>query len=1090
VFSCARRSGLVTFALLLVTGIVGSAVSPVAAQQPDTAAEKPVPATPDYAADPAAALANLRWREIGPANMGGRMAAVLGVPGDPTTFWVGGADGGVWKTTNGGTTFTPQWQDEEAYSVGALALAPSDYNVVWLGSGEGDPRNSVSYGLGVWRSTDGGASWTHLGLRDTERIHRIVVDPRDPDTALVCAMGHEWGPNEERGVFKTTDAGQTWRKVLYIDEDTGCSDLDLDLSNPRNVYAGMWTFRRKPWRFDDGGKETALYVSRDAGETWKKITTTPDEPMARIGLSVAQSSPNVVYLVTEYPTAGTLFRSDDYGETWRMVSDDRDINFRPFYYSDVYVDPTDADTVFTLSGGMSRSTDGGRTFQRIANTVHSDHQSFWIDAENGDHLISGSDGGFQVSFDGGDTFQAIYTITFAQFYQIFFDDRDPYFVCGGLQDNGNWCGPSRSKGGYIRTDDWYMVSFGDGFYAVPVPGKPNLIYSNSQGGYFYITDTASGQVRSIEPYPRMMGSQGQGMYRAKYRFNWDAPIHISPHDPNTTYWGGNVLFKSTDEGQSWDVISPDLTTNDPDKLLDSGGEVYLDNTAAEFHCTIITIAESPTEAGVIWVGTDDGNVQVTRDAGAAWTNVKDNLPGLPAETWVGKIDASNHVDGRAYIAVDNHRLDDFTPHAYRCDDYGSSCVDISAGLPQDDYVKVVREDPKNPEVIYAGMERGLYASWDGGSTWHDIRLNLPRVSVRDIKVHPRDNDLIIGTHGRGAWILDDITPIQRLAEAIDEDVYLFDPRRATRWEMWMADSFTADQFWAGENPPDGAYIDFFIASGPPAGSARPPAAAGGFSFFSPPAAPAAPLPGAPSATIRITDADGNLVRTLTPRNLTSGVNRVIWDLQWEGPRPLESRQGGGGFFFFGGGGPAAMPGTYTATLEYEGQELSTTFEVRGDPDVDTTLAEYQEQFDALMRVRDLQSEVNELIDTVFDLNGQLADLSGRLEESAIENVEQIVEQVGTAQQQLADLDNKLQRPPPRMGYRQYPRLSEELSNLNGNISGTQNRPTEGQALVLEELDQETQERIAELEEIIGTTIAELNSLLQGLPRITIPSRQE
>ena len=1086
-----RRSVLSALVLALVLGLAGSAVAPAVAQQANSESPDAAPQTaPDYGADPASALANLRWREIGPANMGGRMSAVLGVPGDSRTFWVGGADGGVWKTTNGGTTFTPQWQDEEAYSVGALALAPSDHNVVWLGSGEADPRNSVSYGLGVWRSTDGGTSWTYLGLRDTERIRRIAVDPRDPDTALVCAMGHEWGPNEERGVFKTTDAGQTWRKVLYIDEGTGCSDLDLDLSNPRNVYAGMWTFQRKPWRFDDGGRETALYVSRDAGETWKKITTTPDEPMARIGLSVAQSSPNVVYLITEYPTAGTLFRSDDYGETWTMVNANRDLNFRPFYYSDVYVDPSDEDTLFTLSGGLSRSTDGGKTFQRIANTVHSDHQSFWIDPEDGDRLLSGSDGGFQVSFDGGDTFAVFFNITFSQFYQIFYDDRDPYFVCGGLQDNGNWCGPSRSKGGYIRTDDWYMVSFGDGFYAVPVPGKPNLIYSNSQGGYFYITDIHSGQVRSIEPYPRMMGSQGQGMYQAKYRFNWDAPIHISPHDPNVTYWGGNVLFKSDNEGQSWDVISPDLTTNDPDKLLDSGGEVYFDNTAAEFHCTILTVAESPTEVGVIWVGTDDGNVQVTRDDGADWTNVKDNIPGLPAETWIGKIDASSHVDGRAYIAVDNHRLNDFTPHAYRCDDYGSSCVDISGGLPQDDYVKVVREDPKNPNVLYAGMERGVYASWDGGETWHDIRLNLPRVSVRDIKIHPRDNDLIIGTHGRGAWILDDIAPIQSLAAAIEEDVYLFDGRRATRWEMWIADSFTGDLFWAGENPRDGAYINFFVASGPPAGTARPRPSAGGFSFFMPPAPPAAGLPGAPSATIRITDASGNLVRTLSPSNLTSGVNRVIWDMRWEGPRPLKSRQGGGGFFFFGGGGPPVLPGTYTATLEYEGRELSTTLEVRGDPDVDTTLAEYQEQFDALMRVRELTSKVNELIDTVFDLNGQLATLSGRLDEATIENVEQIAEQVGTAQQQLADLDNKLQRPPPRMGYRQYPRLSEELANLNGNIGATQNRPTEGQSVVLEELDQEAQERIAELNEIISTTIAELNNLLQGLPRITTEPREE
>jgi hypothetical protein len=377
-----------------------------------------------------AALGDLEWRNIGPVNMGGRVSAIVGIPGDPKTFWVGGADGGVWKTTNGGVTFEGQWQDEESYSAGALAVAPSDENVIWLGSGEGDPRNSVSYGLGVYRSTDGGSTWTNLGLRDTERIHRIVVDPRDSDVALVCAMGHEWGPNSERGVFKTTDGGHTWNHVLYIDEDTGCSDMDIDLSNPRNVYAGMWTFRRKPWRFDDGGKETALYVSRDGGDTWKKVTSTPDEPMARIGLSVAQSRPNVVYLITEYPTAGTLFRSEDYGETWEMVNDNKNqLNFRPFYYSDVYADPSDHNTLYTLSGGLSKSTDGGRTFDRIAQDVHGDHQALWIDPADGEHVLSGSDGGMQVSYDGGANFHIFRNFSLAQYYHVFVDDRDPYYVC-------------------------------------------------------------------------------------------------------------------------------------------------------------------------------------------------------------------------------------------------------------------------------------------------------------------------------------------------------------------------------------------------------------------------------------------------------------------------------------------------------------------------------------------------------------------------------------------------------------------------------------------------------------------------------------
>ena len=732
----------VVFSLAILVAITASApvASAVAGQL--FGPPPPAPEVRDPVGEPVVdAMRAMNWRSIGPANMGGRVSAIVGVPGNRNIFWVGGANGGVWKTSNGGVTFEGQWQDENTYSVGALALAPSDHNVLWLGSGEGDPRNSVSYGDGVYRSTDGGATWTHLGLDDTERIKRIVVHPEDPDTALVCALGHEWGANEERGVFKTTDAGQSWDKVLYIDQDTGCADIDMDMSNPRNVYAGMWTFRRLPWRFDDGGRETGVYISRDLGDSWTKVETLPDEPMARPGLSVAQSSPNVVYLVTEFPTAGTLFRSDDYGETWEMVNADKNINFRPFYYSDVFVDPTDEDTVFLLAGQQSKSVDGGRNFAPVAQGVHVDHQAMWIDPTDGNYVLNGSDGGFQSSFDGGINYHVWRNVVLAQFYQIFYDDRDPYFVCGGLQDNGNWCGPSRAKDGAILQDDWYMVSFGDGFYTVPVPGQPHLVYSNAQGGYFYVTDITTGRARSIPPYPRMIGSAGQAMNQARYRFNWDAPIHISPHDPNVVYWGGNVLFSSDDEYYTFDIISPDLTNAEPHKLLDSGGEVYNDNTAAEFHATILTIAESPVEAGVIWVGTDDGNVQVTRSGGGTgsgdWTLINANIPGLPAESWVSKIDASHHVAGRAYINVDQHRLDDFTPHVWRCDDYGASCVDLSAGLPQDDYTKVIREDPRNPDVLYVGMERGIFVSIDGGQSWHDLRLNLPRVSVRDIKVHPR-----------------------------------------------------------------------------------------------------------------------------------------------------------------------------------------------------------------------------------------------------------------------------------------------------------------------------------------------------------------
>ena len=1038
------------------------------------------------------AIADMRYREIGPTNMGGRVSAIAGIPGDPKTFWFGGADGGVWKTTNGGTTFEGQWQDEEAYSVGSLTVAPSDHNVVWLGSGEGDPRNSVSYGLGVWRSTDGGTNWTHLGLEGTERIKRIVVDPRDPDIALVCALGPEWGPGEERGVFKTTDGGETWTKTLYIDPDTGCSDLDIDLSNPRNVYAGMWTHRRRPWRFDGGGKETAVYVSRDGGDSWSKVETLPDEPMARIGLSVAQSSPNVVYMITEYPTAGTLFRSDDYGETWRMVSADRNLNFRPFYYSDVFVDPSNENIVFTLSGGMSRSTDGGRTFQRIAQGVHGDHQSLWIDPEDGDHVLSGSDGGYQVSYDGGDNFHIMRNVVLSQFYHIFVDDRDPYYVCGGLQDNGNWCGPSQiNEPSGIPAGEWYTVSGGDGFYTVPVPGQPNLVYSNAQGGYFRITDTNSGQTRSIEPYPLMVGSQGQNMGQAKYRFNWDAPIHISPHDAAIVYWGGNVVFRSDDYGFSWDIISPDLTTNDPDKQLDSGGEVYNDNTAAEFHTTILSIVESPLERGLIWVGTDDGNVQITRDNGDTWTNVRDRVPGLPAETWIGNIEASPLEAGTAFLAVDNHRLNDFTPHVYETRDYGQTWRDLSAGLPQDDYVKVIRQHPENGNLLFVGMDRGLYASWDRGETWHDIRNNLPPVSVRGIKIEPRYNDLVIGTHGRGAWILDDIGPLVELADAVEQDLHVFQSRTATEWAQWRRGSNIGQSTFMGENPPRGAYINYFLSeslAGEVGATGQGRGASGGGPGFGfgggPPGGGAARGAGAASGvSVRITDASGALVTEFRDRTAGPGVNRAIWNLRWSAAEPIPGGGGGFGFFGFGASGPPAVPGTYTATVVAGGQESSTTFQLRGDPNVAASQADYEARFAASMRAKDLETQLNTMVGTIVDLNGQIGGLLESIDGKGLSNEDQIRETAGTAKDQLDTLENELRRPPPRMGYRQWPRLVEQLRTVVRSIESAQARPTDGQMEVLTVVEADAQRRATELSAIVDGVISDLNELLEDAPKI-------
>jgi photosystem II stability/assembly factor-like uncharacterized protein len=1014
----------------------------------------------------AEALSSLRYRNIGPANMGGRVSSIAGIPGNPKIWWFGGADAGLWMTKNGGTTFEGQWQYEESYSVGSVSVAPSDHNVLYLGSGEADPRNSISYGVGVWKSTDMGETWKHIGLDDTEHVRRVRIHTTDPDVAYVCAMGHEWGANEQRGVFRTTDGGETWEKVLYIDEDTGCSDLDMVTSNPRILYAGMWTFRRQPWRFDGGSRETAVYKSIDAGDTWTKLDVV-DEPMARIGIAIAQSDPSKVYVITETKTKGTLFRSDDGGDSWRSVNSNRSINFRPFYYSEIYTDPSNAEVVWSLSGGLYKSTDGGRSFESVGGGVHGDHQALWIDPEDGDRVLSGSDGGYQISFDGGDNWDIINNVTLSQYYQIFVDDRDPYFVCGGLQDNGNWCGPSRMnnggrRAGGIRKDEWYTVSGGDGFYTHPVPGSPNLVYSNAQGGYLRITNTETGVTRNIEPYPRFHGSQGQGMFRAKYRFNWDAPIHVSPNDPGTVYWGGNVLFKSTNYGHSWDIISPDLTTNNPDKLLDSGGEVYLDNTAAEFHCTILTVRESQLEAAVLWVGTDDGNVQVSRDGGANWTLINDNLPDFPAEAWVSKIDLSHHVPGRAYINVDQHRLDDFTPHVWRCDDYGARCEKLSAGLPQNDYTKVIREDPTNPELLYVGMERGLYFSWDGGETWVDMRLNMPRVSVRDIKIQREYNDLVLGTHGRGAWIFDDLAPVQQLADAMAQELFVFQAGRATHWQQWGSDASAGQRVYQGENAQPGAVLNFYLANMPEG-----------------------------SVKVRIMDSSGDLVQEFPVQDVHAGVNRTYWNLRHSGPTPRSSGDGGGGGFsrFMGLMGAPALPGTYTATVIVGESELegSTTFELRGDPRITMSQADFQAWHDGSQALVDMLTEANQMLDQMTGLQTQLGNLKETVDDADVADLDAVNEQIEAATTQLGEFDNKMQRPPPQMSYRQYPRISDEIGRLMSSVAGVQARPTESQVTVLGELEVEVAERRAQLQGIINGAIRELNQMLGNLPAVVVPN---
>lgn len=1004
------------------------------------------------------ALESYQWRAIGPANMGGRVTDIDGIPGDPSTFYVSGADGGIFKTTNGGVNFTPIFDGQRAYSIGALTIAPSDPNVLWVGTGEGDPRNSVGYGWGVYRSVDAGKNWVHLGLKETERIKRIVVDPNNPDVACVCALGKQWGANPERGVFKTTDGGKSWKKILYIDEDTGCADIAMEMSNPRIMYAGMWTFRRTPWRFDDGGKNTAIYRTMDGGETWEKIMNgLPDAPMARPGIHIAKSEPNVIYLMTEFKGGGTAFRSEDRGDNWVMVNDDPNINFRPFYYSDVRVDPNNPNILFSISGRLSRSKDGGKSWERIATTVHGDHQALWIDPTNSKRILNGSDGGYQISHDGGDSWEIINNVELSQFYQLFIDNKDPYNVYGGLQDNGTWVGPSNSlyTAGILKRH-WKGLAYGDGYYAVPIPGSEHEVYANLQGGVIFHVDSRYGNVRNIHPYPKIIGSAGDAIEDHKFRFNWDSPILVSPHDPNTVYFGGNVVFKSTDRGYSWEQISGDLTTNDKSKQKTSGGEIYQDNTAAEFHCTILYIDESPVEPGVIWVGTDDGNVHLTRDGGATWTKLNDRIQGLPAFAWVAKIHASEHDAGTAFITVDQHRMDDFRPYAFMTADYGRTWTKISNGLPQDDYIKVVRQDPVNPNLLYAGMEHGIFASWDKGRSWTKINNNLPNVSVRDLRIQPRDRDLIVGTHGRGAWILDDIRPIQEMADTEGKSAHLFPVRRATLWHLFWRLENLGDRHYRAKNPDYGAYINFYLADGEKT-----------------------------TAVVEIVDASGTVIRTLTDSTAKAGVNRIVWDLGHEAATKIAGDLGGG--FFSEEMYPYVSPGTYTARLKVNDVVVETPIEVRADPRITLAQTDYEARTKLLLELRELLSRTNTMINNTNLFKTQLEELMKKLDHSDPQDVdESLKDDIKGAIQRIADLqDDILKRPPPDMGYRQRPRLREEIRSLMRAVNGATAKPTQPQLSRLEQLNREVDEAQGMLDQIMTTDIQQINDKAQRVPQISI-----
>ena len=927
--------------------------------------------------------ATFHFRQIGPALAGGRVTAVAGVAGNPDIYYVGGADGGVFRTQDGGITWKALFQHQSVASIGALAVDPRNPAVVWIGTGEANVRNDVSYGNGVYESTDGGTHWRHLGLAGTMQISRILIDPRHPDTVLVGAMGDPWKNSTERGVYRTTNGGASWQRVLYIGPEVGISDMAMDPRNPNIVYAATYRFRREPWHYSAGGPEDAIYKSIDGGASWKRLSGhgLPSGAVGRIGLALAPSAPNVVYAVIG-SHQGVLWRSQDSGANWTLVSKDQSVDARPFYFSHIAVDPKNPNHLFALSMRLLSSSDGGRTWKRIARSIHVDNHAIWIDPTGSGRIIEGNDGGVALSLDNGRHWAFVHNIAIGQLYHVSASGGFFYQVCGGLQDNNSWCGPGASKDpSGISSRAWYGFNGDDGIYGMTAADDANLIYNEGQNGAYFVYNRSEEQLHDIEPFPR--DDNGRGADGARYRFAWEAAFAVSPSNPKVLYAGGNVVFRSNNRGRTWKVISPDLTRNDRAKQGPSGGPVIQDNSGAEYDDAILTITPAASDPQVIWVGTDDGLVQVTRDGGRHWTNVTGGIAHLPAWGRVESIDVSPTDPGSALIAVDRHFSGDFRPYLYRTRDYGAHWSSISGNLPQDVYAHVVRRDLHDPDLYYAGLENGLYVSWDAGRKWYKFGLGLPDAAVYDLALQSRTNSLVVATHGRGVWILDDLRPFQQWsARVAHAALTLFKPEDAVRFWPFQQTESMGDGAFFGQNPHYGASFSYYLAR-----------------------------PVSQSGELIITNAAGKVVRTykglhkgkpaaMTPLPAAApaaakgrvpwvsgeaGLHRIYWGLTAQGPVRWHSAPR------FNRGprsGALLPPGTYTATLKIGGASASQRFTVVNDPASQGTLAGMTERYQVTEAVLHEVSHIDVALNRLHSLAAQLkalkAAVKGLPEQSSID----------------------------------------------------------------------------------------------------------
>ena len=940
-------------------------------------------AAQDEAGEPedpfARATSALRFRTIGPTIMGGRVSELAVVESDPSTFYVGVASGGVWKTDNAGITFTHVFRDESTASVGAVAVAPSNPNVVWVGTGEPNNRQSSPWGNGVYRSTDAGRTWKHRGLENTHHIGRIQVHPRDPDVAYVAAVGHLWGPNPERGVYRTTDGGENWELVLFVDEDTGAVDLAMDMADPKTIFAAMYQRRRRAWGFNGGGPGSGIYRTTDGGDTWKELTNgLPEGDKGRIGLDIYRGDGNLVFALVEADARGPgqgfgqgggqngVYRSTDRGETWRQTST---TNNRPMYYSQIWIDPNDPERIYLGGAVLYRSSDGGNNFTPdAASEVHLDHHTLWIDPADSEHLILAGDGGVSVSWDRSDNWYQLRNLPIAQFYEIGVDMQDPYHVCGGLQDNGSWCAPTDTWSNQgIRTRDWYNVGGGDGFFTVMHPANPDIMIAESQGGFLARVNRKTRERVTIRPLVRPAEEEEE---ERTLRWNWDTPILLSSHDDQVLYAGSNILFRSPDLGQSWAEISPDLTWNiDRDTLTlmgVAGDQPQMSrNDGQSTYGNLTALAESPFDPSVLYTGSDDGRVHVTRDGGGNWTDVTGNVRGLPPYTYVTRIVASGGAAGGVYAVFDGHRSDDFSPYIFASDDFGESWERITDGLPNTS-LNALAQHPSASNLLFAGSEVGVHFSIDGGANWQPLKNGLPTVPVDDIVVHPRENDLVVGTHGLGIWIMDDIGPLQELsAEVMGSAAHLYPLRRATSYNAYFPQGWTPG-IYVAPNPSAGARIRYHLGEA------------------------------ADTVTVRITDGAGVLVRELEgSRN--EGLNEVIWDLQL-----VEDGADGEPM----NPGPRVLPGTYTVTLEVGEETMERALEVRLDPRTSMSRNDLEARQAVMLDSYRLSGAVQAVRERLGSIEEQLGRIERHLENLVEEVPEELAGEIEAFGEALEELEEE------------------------------------------------------------------------------------